>query len=86
MNFQIGGTTHLGWAQISTSVTNNSASAVLIDYAYNDVAYDGTNVAESSILAGETITATAPEPSSLALYAVGAAGILALRRRRKLTA
>ena len=80
--FQISGATHVGWAQIATSVSSAMSSAELIDYAYNTVAYDGTNAVESSIAAGETGT---PEPSSLALYALGAAGILALRRRRKST-
>jgi hypothetical protein len=78
--FQISGATHVGWAQIATSVTTTMASAELIDYAYNSVAYDGTNAVASSIAAGDT---GAPEPSSLALYALGAAGIAALRRRRK---
>jgi hypothetical protein len=83
--FQISGATHVGWAQIATSVTNTMATAELIDYAYNTVAYDGTNAVASSIAAGDTGAGTtgAPEPSSLALYALGAAGIAALRRRRK---
>ncbi len=86
VEFQISGETHFGWAEISASVGElGGASAELISYAYNDVAYDGTNLYESSIAAGDLTTAT-PEPSSRALYAIGAAGILALRRRRRAAA
>jgi PEP-CTERM motif-containing protein len=75
---------HFGWVQIETFITPTTASAEIVDYAYNTVGYNDTNAQQSSILAGEETTASsvAPEPSSLALYAVGAAGILALRRRK----
>lgn len=57
---------HYGWAQI---VTTSTTSRTLVAYAYEDVA-------------GGTITVGAvPTPGSLALLAVGAAGLVGRRRR-----
>ena len=70
--------TYYGWAEIEAFVNTGGASADLIAYSYNPTAGQG-------IEAGQVFSAT-PEPSTLALYAFGAAGILALRRRRKLAA
>jgi hypothetical protein len=69
VKFDIAGQSHLGWAEIS--LQKNIPSATVLGYAYE-------TVAGQQIAAG----ATTPEPSSLALFAAGAAGILALRRRR----
>jgi hypothetical protein len=68
LKFTTSGQTHLGWADIA--IDRGTPSLTLRSYAYNDVA-------NASINAGEV-----PEPSSLALFAIGAAGVLALRRRR----
>jgi hypothetical protein len=69
VRFDIAGQAHLGWAEIS--LQKDTPSATVLGYAYE------TAVGQS-ITAGNTV----PEPSSLALFAAGAAGILALRRRR----
>jgi len=74
--FDISGSTHYGWAQLAVNISNStpqSSSVTLIDYAYQDQAGIGIN-------AGAT-TETVPEPSTLALFALGAAGVIALRRR-----
>jgi len=70
VRFDIAGQGHLGWAEIS--LQKDTPSATVLGYAYETV--EG-----QSIIAG----ATTPEPSSIALFAAGAAGILALRRRRR---
>jgi hypothetical protein len=74
LEFISSGQTYTGWAQIiaSTGLSPGSESATLVDYAYNTTPGD-------SIIAG---AGEAPEPSSLVLFALGAAGIVALQRRR----
>lgn len=74
LSFQRSGLTYYGWAEISVDVTTQNATATLYEVAYNNVA-------------GQPITtpalASIPEPSSLALFALGAIGIAALKKRRK---
>ncbi len=70
LQFQVSGVTHYGFALIQINVNDPSASATLIETGY-----------ESSANAGIT-TPAIPEPSTLALFALGAAGILAIKRRR----
>jgi len=67
----------LGWLQVKVTISGGFPSQLeLISWGYNDVA-------GAPINAGQT--GAAPEPGTLALslLALGAAGILALRRRRK---
>jgi hypothetical protein len=71
VRFDIAGQQHLGWAEIS--LQKDTPSATVLSYGYE------TEIGQS-IVAGAT--SSIPEPSSLALFAAGAAGILALRRRR----
>jgi hypothetical protein len=72
-DFTRSGNTFYGWAQVETYVTANSAEVELIDYAYN-------NTPSTPILAGDEASPV-PEPSSIALFAMGAAGLAVLRRR-----
>jgi hypothetical protein len=71
--FQISGTTHYGWA----NVTLSSQTLVVNDWAYD-------NIAGQSIQAGQTIV---PEPAEsalgLGLLALGAVGVSAYKRRRQ---
>jgi hypothetical protein len=69
----------LGWLDVKVTSNNGFAEELeLISWAYN-------NVAGASIYAGQTTaTPSAPEPGTeaLSLLALGAAGILAFRKRR----
>ncbi|HEY3440226.1 MAG TPA: PEP-CTERM sorting domain-containing protein [Paludibaculum sp.] len=64
--------THYGWARANLQFNppNGSSSATLIDWAYEDQA-------------NTAIQAPIPEPSTLSLLALGAAGLAALRARRR---
>jgi len=64
--------THYGWARanVQFDVPNGSSSATLIDWAYEDQA-------------DTPIQSPVPEPSTLSLLALGAAGLAALRARRR---
>jgi hypothetical protein len=63
---------YLGWVHLQLQ-GGGTATATVLGYAYNDQP-------GQSINAGDT---GAPEPASLSLFALGAAGVLALRRRRQ---
>jgi hypothetical protein len=62
---------HTGWADIATMATNGTASFEILDYGY-----------QTSANATITTPLSTPEPSTMALIALGGAGLLALRRRR----
>ena len=70
LRFQIpaDGSTHYGWARVSVA---DDLSMTLTDWAYE-------STADVGIIAGAV-----PEPASLGLLALGAAGVVALRRGRK---
>lgn len=70
VRFDISGQTHYGWVRVG--VTFQSTSFRIVDWAYNTTSGE-------AIRAGEPI----PEPSTLSLMALGAAGLLALRRRKQ---
>jgi hypothetical protein len=71
VRFQIGGADHFAWIRLHVGDTDGIPSSLTaIDWAYESEAGQG-------IKAGEI-----PEPSTLALLATGAAGLLAWRRRR----
>ncbi len=68
VRFDIGGNTHYGWIQVN--VPGVPDSATITGYAYQDTA-------DAQITAGAI-----PEPGSLALLALGAAGLAAWRKKR----
>ncbi len=71
--FVASGTPFAGWADIATTANTNTSSFEVLSYAYQ-------NTPNTAIAAGDF--GQAPEPSSMALIALGAAGLIALRRRR----
>jgi hypothetical protein len=73
MSFTVGSDQYLGWAELQIDSID---SATLLGYGYDDVPGETIN-------AGDTGMAVTPEPSSLSLLALGAAGLLAVRRRRQ---
>jgi len=66
--FKVGGNTHYGWVQLS--IDDLAFDVTISGYAWNDTP-------EGPIKTGEV-----PEPASLALLALGAAGIAARRRKK----
>jgi len=74
LRFVISGNTHYGWAQVATNVSSASSRFQLIDWAYEIRPDTGIHV-------GDTV-GEVPEPSTLSLFALGAAGLLAWRRRK----
>lgn len=76
LGFYFGGTTdpQYGWAQIETMADATGSSFEVLDYAYE-------TVPNTPIAAGQV-----PEPSALPLLVLGAAGLIALRRRRQANA
>jgi len=71
VKFTVSSELYLGWAELQ--INESTPSATLLGYAYNDEP-------SAPIVVGDT--GAAPEPGSLSLFALGAAGVLALRRRR----
>lgn len=70
-SFNTGAGTQYGWARVNMQGSPGNAFT-LVDYAFGDPGV--------MIRAGQTAV---PEPGSLGLLAVGAAGLVAWRRRRK---
>ena len=74
LRLTVGADTFFGWADVSlNTLTSPGTVFTLHGYAYEDVA-------GMSIAAG---AGAIPEPSTIALLVAGAAGILALKRRKK---
>lgn len=77
LRIQIAGATHYGWARVRVDALspgtepNITAGLTLVDFAFEDVA--NTPIAAGAV----------PEPSSLALLALGAVGLTTVRNRKK---
>lgn len=79
LQFEIDTELHYGWLQIGLSSDVNTLT--IYDFAYE-------SAANTAIIAGDKVGASHPftrilEPTSLALMATGALGIIAFRRRKK---
>lgn len=84
LEFQVNGQNLYGWVELTAYISSGifvAAQTSVQDYAYQ-------TTPGATILAGQTTDQTSqsdnatPEPSTLALFALGATGVAAVRRRR----
>jgi hypothetical protein len=76
LQFQIGAETHYGWARIGVATNlffNTQSQAIVYDWAFESDPDTPITIAPPTAI---------PEPSTFALFALGAAGVAALKRRR----
>jgi hypothetical protein len=78
LRFEFNGNTHYGWANLTV---NPDFSTTLHDFAYEACPDEGIHVG-STTGGAACDSGSVPEPHSAALMALGAAGLLALRRRK----
>lgn len=72
VKFEISGSTHYGWAQLTRD--DSSDNYILHGFGYNDTAGAGSQTSDTVDLV--------PEPSSIALLALGATGLMRRRRQK----
>jgi hypothetical protein len=77
VQFQISGETHYGWVQLGATTNDFVGAPNQIDL----MAFGYETNPNTGIGAGAT--SETPEPATLSLLALGAAGVLAARRRRR---
>jgi hypothetical protein len=73
LRFLTGSDTHYGWAEVTV---NPDLTATLSRFAYE-------SVADAAVLTGDIGGGEVPEPGSMSLMILGAAGLAAYRRLRK---
>lgn len=81
LNFVFNGNTHFGWADISVDAQTLQATVHCI--AFEDTADTEISTPSSFTYSCSNATNDVPEPSSLGLMAMGVAGLMAYRRRKK---
>jgi hypothetical protein len=74
VRFSIGTDVHYGWIAASAEVTETNSALRVTGWGYETLADTAIDAGEGELV---------PEPSSLALFALGASGIAALMRRRR---
>jgi len=67
--FDVSGNPHFGWAHVGVQTLDDSSSFTLYNWGWDQGA-DSVHIPQ------------VPEPSTLTMFALGAAGLLALKRRR----
>jgi hypothetical protein len=80
--FDISGEYHFGWVRLAAAGEHGvQASAIIHEWAYESVA--GRAIPAGATVSDPDGSSDVPEPSSLALFALGAAGIAAFKRLRR---